>query len=499
MKMRKPLVACILLLDCSANAEIRMGTPFSDGAVLQRGMAVPVWGTVSPAKGAVTVEFAGQVKSANVDAATGRWQVALEPMGASKESRTMTVSTSTEKVEIGDILVGEVWFASGQSNMECPIWGPKTRFRDMKSGFMADMTRLPFVRYIKSPKRWSVEPVAFIDTKWHKFDPEGLKIAYHGGGGLSAVAFYYARELYLALDIPIGIVDASFGGTNIDAWTPRSGYDGCDGRLKFVADYPVKARWNAETDKLGAINRDRQQPTVLWNGMVAAYAPMATRGFIWCQGCKNADLGEDDLYSARLHALYEGWRKEFMNPNLKHYIVQLAPWKQNWLGICMAQNKYVSEEKNAAIAVTADSGNFFDIHPNDKEIVAKRLVLHALKRDYGFDLPEVDSPVCRSVEFADGKATLHFDHVKSWYVYAPDRSRNPAFELAGEDGEWQPAKVVNFREDYIDEPDIVLQSEKVANPLKVRYMGRPRTSGTMYNEASLPLGPFEFPHGSPAR
>ena len=490
MKMSKTLAACVLLLGGFAFAEIRMGTPFSDGAVLQRGMRVPVWGTVSPAEGEVTVEFAGQVKSARVDAATGRWQVELEPMEASKESRTMIVSASSGKVEIGDVLVGEVWFASGQSNMECPIWGPNTRYRDMKSGFMSDITRLPFVRYIKSPKRWSVEPVSDIDTKWHKFDPEGLKIVYHSGCGLSAVAFYYARELYLALDIPIGIVDASYGGTNIDAWTPRSAYEGCDGRLKHVADYPIKADWKAEMDKAGVISGARQQPTVLWNGMVAAYAPMAMRGFIWYQGCNNANLGEDDLYCARLHALYEGWRKEFANPELRHYLVQLAPHRDNWLGICMEQNRYVSEEKNAALAVTADVGNFKDIHPNDKEIVAKRLVLHALKRDYGFDLPEDDSPVFRSVEFTDGKATLHFDHVRSWYVYAPDRSRNPAFELAGEDGEWQPAEVVNFREDYIDGPDIVLRSEKVANPVKVRYMGRPRTSGTMYNEASLPLGPF---------
>ena len=249
--LKNTLVACMLLLACSAFAEIRLGTPFSDGAVLQRGMKVPVWGTVSPAEGEVTVEFAGQVKSTGVDAATGRWQVELEPMEASKESRKMTVSTPSEKVEIHDILVGEVWFASGQSNMECPIWGSNTRYRDMKSGFMADMTRLPFVRYIKSPKKWTVEPLAFIDTKWHKFDPEGLKIVYHNGCGLSAVAFYYARELYLALDIPIGIVDASYGGTNIDAWTPRSAYEGCDGRLKHVADYPIKADWKAETDKAG--------------------------------------------------------------------------------------------------------------------------------------------------------------------------------------------------------------------------------------------------------
>ena len=168
----------------------------------------------------------------------------------------------------------------------------------------------------------------------------------------------------------------------------------------------------------------------------------------------------------------------------------------------MAQTKFCSEEKNAALAVTADAGNFFDIHPNDKEIVAKRLAVHALKRDYGFPIPQDDSPVCKSVSFADGKATVTFDNVKDWYVYAPDRSRNPAFELAGADGKWQPAKVVNYRKekdrkgavvdtDFIDGSEIVLEAEGVPEPAKVRYMGQPRTTGTLYNEASLPLGPFE--------
>ena len=234
--------------------------------------------------------------------------------------------------------------------------------------------------------------------------------------------------------------------------------------------------------------------------MVASFAPMAMRGFIWYQGCHNS--GESQLYCAKLHALYNGWSRDFENPGLKLYIVQLAPWNHNWLSICMAQTQFCAEEKNAAIAVTADAGNFYDIHPNDKEIVSKRLAVHALKRDYGFAIPEDDSPVLKSVSFADGKATLTFNNVKGWYVYAPDRSRKPAFELAGADGKWHDAKVLNYRKhkdddgkeidtDYIDGAEIVLSSDGVPEPVKARYMGKPRTAGTLYNEASLPLDPFE--------
>ena len=515
--MNKPMIAILAAVAAlPLFAEIKMGAPFTDGAVLQRGMKVPVWGKATPSTDEsprkVRVEFAGQSKTAEVGKC-GAWKVELDPMEASKEGRTLTVTelepgflfdTEVQTVEVGDVLVGEVWFASGQSNMECPIWGGGTRYRDMKGGLMTTMTYLSNIRYVKSERKWSVEK-RDLEAKWCKFTPESLQLFNReglGGSGvsLSAVAFYYARELYLALDVPIGILDASWGGTNIDAWTPRCGYDGCDESIKGTAGYPVKADWNAKADKKGPIGGAHQQPTVLYNGMVAAFAPMAMRGFIWYQGCHNS--GESQLYCAKLHALYNGWSREFANPDLKLYLVQLAPFKHNWLGICMAQNKFCAEEKNAALAVTADVGNFDDIHPNDKEIVAKRLVVHALKRDYGFQIPQDDSPVFKSVEFKDGKATLAFGNVKNWYVYAPDRSRNPAFELAGADGNWRPAKVVNYRKgkdkkgnvvdtDFIDSAEIVLEAEGVAAPAKVRYMGQPRTAGTLYNEASLPLGPFE--------
>ena len=495
------LVAAVAVLPIFA--EIKMGAPFTDGAVLQRGMKVPVWGKVTPpADGEVRnirVEFAGQVQTCEVRQGD-YWRVDLDPMEASKESRTMKVSEFTpglffdsvnETIEVKDILVGEVWFASGQSNMECPIWGSGTRYRDMKGGLMTTMTYLPNIRYVKSDRKWSVEPME-LSAKWCKFTPENLQLFHrvntrvggsNTGVSLSAVAFYYARELYLARDVPIGIL-----------------YEGCDESIKDTAEYPVKADWKAETDKKGPIGGAIQQPTVLYNGMAAAYAPMAMRGFIWYQGCHNN--GESQLYCAKLHALYNGWSRDFENPGLKLYLVQLAPYVRNWLGICAAQNKFCAEEKNAAIAVTADVGNFDDIHPNDKEIVSKRLAVHALKRDYGFAIPEDDSPVLKSASFADGKATLVFDNVKDWYVYAPDRSRKPAFELAGADGKWCEAVVANYRKgkdkngnecdtDYIDGAEIVLSSEGVPEPVKVRYMGKPRTAGTLYNEASLPLGPFE--------
>ena len=503
MNMKKEIVALGLTsLVFSASAKIELGTPFTDHAVLQRGREVPVWGQAEPGR-KVTVEFAGNSVSATA-CPGGRWMVKLPAMAASKESRTLTVTESepgwlwdsaTETVEVKDVLVGEVWFASGQSNMECPIVGSGTRYRDGNGTLVTSMLNLPYVRFAKNDKQWSVQPRTAKSQGWRKYEPGAF-----GNYTLSAVAFYYARELYLALDVPIGIVDASWGGTNIDAWTPRCGYEGCAPSIRATAEYKVKADWKKNLDARGPIRGAYQQPTVLFNGMVSSWAPMAMRGFIWYQGCHNS--GEPQFYCAKMHALYNGWSRAFANPDLKLYFVQLAPCKSNWNGLVAAQDKFVAEEKNAALAVTADVGNFDDIHPNNKEIVAKRLAVHALKRDYGFDIAEDCSPVCVSASFAGGKATVEFDHVKSWYVYAPNRSRETAFEVAGANGVWTAAKIVNFRQwrgrngkaydtDFIDGSKIVVMADGVADPVKVRYMGKDRTAGTLYNQMNLPLGPFE--------
>ncbi|MBO5906061.1 MAG: hypothetical protein J6Q84_06560 [Kiritimatiellae bacterium] len=489
--MMKKSIVVVLSALCATQllAKIEMGAPFSDYAVLQRNMKLPVWGKATVGN-EITVDFAGQKSSTKVNA-EGKWRVDLSPLEASAEGRKMTIQELAsdggvvDTFEVKDVLVGEVWFASGQSNMECPIWEPNPRYRDANGGMMINATFLNNVRYASIKHKWSTEP-EFQKTQWRRFIPSDLKSGRH----FSAVGFYYAREIYLALGgVPVGIVSANWGGTNIDAWTPRSGYENSDPSIKATAEYPVKKNWTPK-DAKGPIGRAHQQPTVLWNGMVSAWAPFANRGFIWYQGCHNAK--EANLYCAKMHALYNGWSKEFENPNLKLYFVQLAPYKTNWMKLVAAQNKFAAEEKNAAIAVTADVGNFSDIHPNNKEIVAKRLALHALKNDYGFDISEVNSPVFKSVKFEGAKAIATFENVSFWYVYADNRSTQPAFELAGKDGKWYPAKLLNVNElGQVKGVDLELKSDKVAEPVKIRYMGRNNTMGTIYNQVSLPLCPFE--------
>ena len=494
MKMRKhnvkAMFAAAVAVAVSAafetEAKVVPGAPFADNMVLQRGMSVPVWG-MADAGERVTVSFAGQDKAVTADS-SGKWSVALDPMAASKESRVLRIAGKDNAEEIKNVLVGEVWFASGQSNMECPIWGPNPRYRDAKGAMMTAMTRQPCIRFVKNPRQWSVKPSLGGKATWRDFSPESFKAVYNNS--LSAVAFYYALELYGALDVPIGIVDSSWGGTNIDAWTPRTGYDGHP-ELTDVADYRLRAKWHKSMKKW-TINAIHQQPTALWNGMVAAWAPMAMRGFIWYQGCHNNP--EAQQYCAKMHALYDGWSKEFRNPGLKLYFVQLAPWKTSWFNLQMAQAKFAAEEPNAAIAVTCDVGNSWDIHPNNKGVVARRLALHALKRDYGFNDIVDDSPALKSWKVEGDRFILSFDNASAWYYYNDDRSAPKGFEIAGPDGKFMPAVVVNksHKGNYSGK-ELVVKAHGVAQPCALRYLYSKPWIGSLYSsDSSLPLGPFEL-------
>ena len=503
------VVSCFASLALAASAKIELATPFADGMVLQREMEVPVWGKAEPGR-KVTVEFAGR-KAVTIACAKGCWKVKLPAMEASKESRTLTVTESEigwlwdsdlETVEVKDVLVGEVWMCSGQSNTDCPIWGGNPRYRDGWGALSLTSVVKPFVRLVKTPLVASATPRYGYKAEWMKMTPEMYDSFKKNKRMPSAMGYYYALELANALDIPVGLVDSSWGGTNIDAWTPRSGYEGFKD-LEGEKNWKLidQKGWKNEMRK-GPVSGWIQQPTALWNGMVAAYAPMACRGFIWYQGCHNA--GEYQRYCDKMHALYNGWSKEFENKALKLYFVQLAPWGNPGIAnIQMAQAKFDAEEPNAGMAVINDVGNLKDIHPNDKRTVAKRLALHALKRDYGFSSVRDNSPTLKSWKVDGDKFVLSFNDAEGWYVYNPDRNVQTGMEICGADGVWKPAKIVNLAGSKgrdgkpqfngpVNGKDLIVAADGIAAPKKLRYLHSAPWFGSLYNEVCLPLGAFEI-------
>ena len=489
--------ACVLAVE----AKVSLAPVFGDRMVLQRDKPVRVWGTADAGE-AVMVTYAGPTtvrKACTKAGADGRWLLELSPMGATKEGGVLKAND----VEVKDVLVGEVWFCAGQSNTDCPVWGGSPRYRDGQGAMHIAMTVKPWVRLVKTPLTMATEPKLDVKPVWTPMTPQDLDYA-KGVRMPSAMGYFYALELANALDIPIGLVDSSWGGTNIDAWTPRCGYEGIKG-LEAERDWKMVAQnaWKGEMCK-GPIGGAIQQPSALWYGMVAAYTPMSIRGFIWYQGCHNA--GEWQRYADKMHALYNGWAKAFRNPDLKLYFVQLAPWGAPIIPyIQEAQAKFDREEKNAGMAVINDVGNLTDIHPNDKRTVAKRLALHALKRDYGYTWLVDNSPTLKSWKVDGDKFVLSFNDAKGWYIYNP-KMGDPSvgFEIAGADGKWVPAKLVNIQmtphwrtkqpefKGNVSGADLIVAADGVKEPKKLRYLYSTPWFGGLYNEMNLPLGAFHI-------
>ena len=485
------------LLAAAACAEVRLASPFADGMVLQRDREVPVWGTADAGE-KVSVAFAGSVVETTADA-QGAWRVSLPKMPASKASRELVVTGPSNSRKISDVLVGEVWYCCGQSNTEMPLVGDNPHFFDRQGRLVAQMTRKPFVRFAyASDYKFSGEPraTAPYPVVWKPFAPETLGRA----PSFSAMGVYFALELYSALDVPVGIVGSYWGGTNIDAWTPREAY-AAHPELAETAGWKFipKEAWT-EANRKGPINGPQQQPSVLWNEMVAPWCPMTMRGFIWYQGCHNE--GESGLYCAKMHALYDGWSKCFENPDLKLYFVQLAPFTHSWWGLQRAQAQFAAEEKNAALVTTVDIGNGADVHPNEKGTIGKRLAALALRHDYGFTDIVADAPTVRGVCSEEGRLIVSFDHAKGWYVYQPDWGVACDFEVAGTDGVWKKAFLVNANggarkavpwktRGNVEGRDLILEADGVEKPMKVRYLYNAPWVGTVYADSGLPLGPFE--------
>ncbi|MBO7721522.1 MAG: hypothetical protein J6T01_03855 [Kiritimatiellae bacterium] len=438
----------------------KTASPFGDGMVLQRDKPAPVWGKAAPGE-KISVSFAGRTVT-TAAGADGRWRVSLPPMPASKTSRTLTVKSLDSGTEraFRDVLVGEVWLASGQSNMALLIWSGDPRVRDRNGAAVMQIVRNREVRYANLLDwQTSDTPQDSIGTfVWREHRPENVGRGWDGGQ--SAVAFYFAELIHQALDVPVGMIVACAGGTPIKP---------------FFVGNPV------------------------WNHYFAPTAPYACRGLIWYQGESDPAYGEEE-YVAQLKKFLDGWSAAFENPGLPMCIAQICSGG----AVARAQALFARRDTRAHTAVTYDVGNPWDIHPNEKFTVGLRLALLALKYEYGWSDIRAESPSPRSARVETGGAVrIAFDNAVSFYSYARDHSAKTSFELAGKDGKWHPAALANQigrktgkdgRETCHGEfsgVQLVLSSPEVPEPCKVRNCADPRLA-VVYNESALPIGPFEM-------
>ena len=481
--------AVAFMLSVAANG-VELAAPFADGCVLQRGVPVPVWGRADPGE-KVEVTFGGQ-SIGTTAGADGRWIVRLAPMEACSEGRVLSANDR----QVKDVLVGEVWLCAGQSNAGMPLFGENPRYRDREGALVAAMTRKPLVRFASmSGEPWSAIPrtMPLKPVLWKAFTPDNLGM---GSGSFSAIGVYFALELYSALNVPVGIIGAYEGSTPIEAWISPEAFE----RRTELKDYPAYPPVSAEEWNTSMTNRfvrygGYQQPCAMWNARVAPLVPYAIKGIIWYQGCSNH--WNPERYIELQHALYDSWAMAFENPKLPFRFVQIAPYKNNALPIQLAQAQFAKEEKNAAMVVISDIGNWWDVHPNNKVLVAKRLAVIALARDYGFTGIRADSPTLREWHAEGNEAVLTFDKARSLYLYNPDNSLDSTFEIANADGCWVHAEILNIetnglRRGSFPSNKIRLVATGVASPAGVRYLHCPPFTGNIFNEMNLPLGVFRI-------
>lgn len=470
----------------AVRAETTVAAIFSDAAVLQRDRPVPIWGTASPGV-AVSVTFGPQTQATQADTA-GRWRVELAPMPASHEPADLIIE-GDERLVRHNVLVGEVWLCSGQSNMARPLVDQPGRKPIVNSAKELRVADHPGLRLFKVPRAEADVAAPTGGGHWEACTPATL-----AQSSFSAVGYFYGCALRRDLDVPVGLIDASVGATRIESWTPAAGFAavGSLGELSRAAQVP-------------GMSAEGLIPSRFFNGMVHPLAPFALRGVIWYQGENNLhDVGDGARYTDKMEALILGWRAAWSDPALAFYYVQLAPHLYH----VVFPNKIVSPEAlpifweaqaaslripHTGMVVTTDLvEDLFDIHPPRKQEVGERLARLALARSYGRPGLIDSGPRFNHLELVDGQARLRFDEVGAGLKTRDDKAPS-WFTLAGPDGVFFPAVAVIEGRDVV-----VVSSPDVAKPVVVRFAWDEAARPNLVNSAGLPAVPFRARSPAPS-
>ena len=488
----------LLPLAATLGAEVKLASPFTDHMVLQRELPVPVWGTAAPGE-KVTVEFAGQQKSVSAGA-DGSWRIDLPELPASTEPRVFTVtgSTTPAPLKLTDVLVGEVWLGSGQSNMDFSV-SKKVKYF---AGVINEEQEIaaanhPLLRMFVGAAQKSYTPQAGVGGQWLVCSPETVP-------GFSAVGYFFARALQQELNVPVGVIVESYGASCAQAWIRRDAMLG-DPRFKAVLDrfdeivtkhVPPTATeiedWKRAVELAKAEKKrpprapgadpvqDQHNPTVMFNGMIAPVVPYAIRGVIWYQG--ESITAPRELFPRWNELLIADWR-QLWGRDLPFYFVQLAALDNNSNSPeVRAWQAEALQVPGTGMVVTIDVGDQKDVHPHNKTPVGERLAKIALANVYGRKI-EFSGPVLASSATEGGAVRLKFSHLGGGLV-AKDGPLQ-TFEVAGADGKFVPADA------KIDGDTVIVSSAAVAAPLAARYAWAAWPAGcNLYNAAGLPAAPF---------
>lgn len=447
----------------SAMADVKLPKIFGDHMVLQQKSEVAVWGWADAGE-EVTVSLGETKATAKADAA-GKWSTKIATPGAGGP-HTLTAK-GKNVVEFKDVLIGEVWICSGQSNMEWTVNNSNNPAEEKKAGSH------PNIRMFKVAHQVSATPQQdFAGGDWKQCSPETV-------GDFSAVGYFFARHLQKELNVPIGMINTSWGGTICEAWASHESLTQ-DPDYKPILDRAANFAPN-----------NPNQASVLYNGMVHPFVPYGIRGAIWYQGESN--VGRAVQYRKLFPAMIADWRKQFGQGNFPFLFVQLAPYNYNPANIELPE-QWESQLKtlsvpNTGMCVTTDITDLKDIHPRNKQDVGKRLALWALANTYEKTGLVFSGPLYESSKVEGNKIRVKFKHVGGGLVAEGGKPLSN-FTIAGEDKKFVEAKAT------IDGDSIVVEGEGVANPVAVRFAWHGSALPNFFNKEGLPASPFrtdEFP------
>lgn len=495
------LLCAIYLCSLGAFAELKTGPLFTDNMVLQRDKPVVVLGTAAPGE-TVTVEFAGQKKEA-VASESGRWQVTLDPMPASSEPRKLQVSSFEFQVSFADVLVGEVWFAGGQSNMRWALWNTDGAAELLASGG----AEIPGLRLFAMPEIVNELDANLPIKGWQECTKESST-------SFSAVTWYFGRALKEHFkDVPVGLIMSARGGTPGEAWMDpefaadcrpfRDYADSIDQeyRAKFSSfdDYKeaylqYREEWKAFVHKKSTVKPEEpkgpwwsQRAGGLYSTMIAPLLPYTVRGVLWYQGETNMWRAYD--YRLVLETLIANWRRDFQDATLPFLVVQLPGFGCGhakhpvWAVVRDSQAAVADGVPNVGLIPIPELGDEKDIHPGNKRPVGERLALFARGFVYGESI-QYAGPSFDSVEFSDGKAIVS---LKNTGGLAQRGETIGGFTLAGADQTFVPASA------ELNDGKLIVSSPEVKEPVAVRYLWSnwiDPAEVNLFNAAGLPLAPF---------
>lgn len=470
--------------------------------VMQRDRPLHFWGWADPGE-KVTVTLGSSSATENADK-LGKWSVYLPPQGAGGPFTVDLKGSNT--IAINDVLIGDVWFASGQSNMEMPLKGfPGNASIKNSDAEIAGATQ-PKIRLLRIQKKTSNFPLPDYQDTWTTCTPQTA-------AEFSAVAYFFGRDIASKQNVPVGLIDSTWGGTPAEAWTSFNGLASNAALMPVFAswatmmdeqtDMPlVKAADKRADDEAEKAHAPKPKhawrpepaswaPAALYNGMVAPAIPYGINGVIWYQGEANAGTSRAPIYDRVFGNMISDWRRHWRQGDFPFFFVQLANFKAGpdalWPTVREAQRRTLSLT-NTGMAVAIDVGEADNIHPGDKQTVGSRLALAAQAVAYG-DKTEYSGPMFRQADCEGGSMRAWFDHAKG---LTANGGEPHGFEVAGEDRKYKPAKA------SLSGESIVITSSDVPAPRYVRYGWKDFPELNLYNAANLPASPFSSEEMLPA-